>query len=464
MQTSLSTNPKGIDKKNLIFWIITFALPLAIMLIPVSEVFTAQLRLFLAITLCAIFMFAFEAIPNLIPALLLPTAYLLTNLAPAQAIFGPWSTYIPWMFLGGILMANCLETTGLLKRIAYWSIIKTGGTYNGILYGILLAGIILNLLIPAQAVIPLAAFTYGICMALDLGKSKEAAGIMLAGAFAALLPMFFFYNPNFAVIIGAASPVYPVKMTWFTYLFHNLPNIPWAVLCIFIISKVFKPGKPIDVKEFITEEYRKLGTMSGKEKKAIFVCLLLVAFLMTGGLHGIEIGWGFVIAAALMYFPGINVGTDEDIKRINYPIVFFCTACMAIGSVANALGFGKILAQLLLPVMSSSGTFGTIGLVWVLCVVGNFLMTPLAIMAAFSGPLAEVALNLGIDPLAFFYTIFHGVDQILFPYEYILYLVYFAFGLIRIKDFVKIFGIKMVTSIAVILLVLVPYWKLIGLL
>jgi len=464
VQPVINTNPKVMDKKYLIFWVITIALPLAIMLIPVSEVFTAQLRLYLAITLCAIFMFAFEAIPNLIPALLLPSAYLLTKLAPAAAVFGPWSTYIPWMFMGGILLANCIETTGLLRRIAYWSIIKTGGTYNGILYGILLAGIILNLLIPAQAVIPLAAFTYGICMALNLGKSKESAGIMLAGAFAALLPLFFFYNPNFAVVLGAASTVHPVKMTWFTYFFHNLPNIPWAFLCIFITSKVFKPSKPFDVKDFIVEEHKRLGPMSILEKKAMFVCLLLIAFLMTGGLHGIEIGWGFVIAAALMYMPGINVGTDQDIKRINFPILFFVTACMAIGSVANVLGFGKLLAQALLPIMSSSGTTGTIGLVWLLCVVANFLMTPLAIMAAFSAPLAEVALGLGIDPLAFFYTIFHAVDQIIFPYEYVLYLIYFAFGLITIKDFMKIFSIKMVTSIILILFVLIPYWKLIGLL
>ncbi|MFZ5943509.1 MAG: SLC13 family permease [Bacillota bacterium] len=464
MSTNLATNTKTLDKKNLIIWVVTFGLPLLIMFIPVTEVFTAPLRLYLAITLCAIFMFAFEVIPNLIPGLLLPVTYLLTNLAPAQAIFGPWSTYIPWMFVGGILMANCIETTGLLRRIAYWSIIKTGGTYNGILYGVFLAGIILNILIPAQAIIPLAAFTYGICTALNLGKSKESAGIMLAGAFAALLPLFFFYNPNFSVILGAAAPVYPVKMTWFTYFYHNLPNIPWAIFCIFLISKIFKPSKEIDVKDYVNEEYKKLGPLSILEKKAIFVCLLLIAFLMTGGLHGIQIGWGFVFAAALMYFPGINVGTQEDIKRINFPILFFVTACMAIGAVANVLGFGKLLAQMLLPVMTSSGTYGTVGLVWLLSVIANFLMTPLAIMAAFSAPLAEIALKLGIDPLAFFYTIFHGVDQIIFPYEYVLYLIYFAFGLIHIKDFMKIFAVKMVTSIVLILAVLIPYWKLIGLL
>jgi len=206
-----------------------------------------------------------------------------------------------------------------------------------------------------------------------------------------------------------------------------------------------------------------LGPVTVVERKAIFVALLLVLFLLTGGLHGINIGWGFVFAAILLYIPGINIGTESDIKRINYSLLFFVTACMSIGAVANVLGLGKLLAQIMLPYMSSTGTFGSIGLVWLLCVVANFLMTPLAIMAAFSAPLTEIALNLGIDPLAFYYTIFHGVDQIIFPYEYALYLVYFSFGLIHIKDFMKIFSIKMLTSIILILFVLIPYWKLIGL-
>ncbi|NLT94691.1 MAG: SLC13 family permease, partial [Clostridia bacterium] len=306
MQANVASAPMVVDKKKTIYWVITIALPLLVMLIPTNEVFTPVIRNFLAITLCAILLFAFEILPQIIPSLLLPVMYVVIKIAPAEAVFGPWATNIPWMFMGGILLANCLESIGLLRRIAYWSIIKTGGTYNGILYGIFLAGLILNLLVPGQGVIPLAAFTYGICMALGLGKSKESAGIMLTGAFSALLPLFFFYNPNFVVITSAAAPVKAVELTWFKYLYHNLPNIPWALFCVFLISKVFKPSKPIDVKDYIKEEYKKLGPISVAEKKAIFVTLLLVAFLLTGGLHGINIGWGFVFAAIMLYLPGIN--------------------------------------------------------------------------------------------------------------------------------------------------------------
>lgn len=464
MSESTSTASPAMSRTTVIFWVLNISLPLLVLLIPTGERFTPEIRLFLAITLAAILLFAFETLPSLIPAILLPVTYTLSGIAPALAVFGPWSTYVPWMFLSGILMANVLENIGLLRRIALWSIIKAGGTYRGILYGIMVAGIIINIFIPAQAIIPLAAFTFGICMALDLGKSPESAGIMLTGAFAALLPLFFFYNPNFAVIMGAASAEHDVSITWIQYFLHNLPNIPWAFFCVFLVSIIFKPSRPMNVKAYMMGEYAKLGALSWREKKALLVIALLVAFLVSGGWHGINIGWGFVFAASMMYLPGINLGTEADIKKINFPLIFFVTACMAIGGVANVLGLGKLLAEVLLPHMESASLFSTIGMVWLLCVAANFLMTPLAIWAAFSAPLTAVAQSLGIDPMAFYYTIFQGTDQIIFPYEYVLYLIFFSFGLIGLRDFMKIFALKMVLNIVFLIAVLVPYWMLIGLL
>ena len=113
-------------------------------------------------------------------ALALPIVYILTGLAPGQVAFAPWLNYIPWMVIGGLLLAVVLEKTGLLKRIAYLCILATGASYKGIIWGLTLTGVIMNLLIPGQAVIPMAALSYGICKALDLQPGKAAAGITLS--------------------------------------------------------------------------------------------------------------------------------------------------------------------------------------------------------------------------------------------------------------------------------------------
>ena len=107
-------NTSGLaGKKELIYWAIIVIAPLLVMVVPTGEIFTPEIRKFLAITLGAILIFAFETLPQMIPAILLPVAYVISGIAPEQAVFGPWSTSVPWMFLGGILMANCLESAGV---------------------------------------------------------------------------------------------------------------------------------------------------------------------------------------------------------------------------------------------------------------------------------------------------------------------------------------------------------------
>jgi len=174
--------------KNLAIMIMTFILPLASLLFPTNELFTPQIRLYLVITLFAILTFIFGNINQTAVSILLPVAYVVIAHAPAAAVFSPWSTYIPWFIIGGLFLANVMERTNLLKRIAYNSILLTGASYNGIIWGLAIAGVILFLLIPGNTVFPLAALAYGLCKALNLKVGKETAGITMAAAISSLLP------------------------------------------------------------------------------------------------------------------------------------------------------------------------------------------------------------------------------------------------------------------------------------
>ena len=65
--------------------------------------------------------------------------------------------------------------------------------------------------------------------------------------------------------------------------------------------------------------------------------------------------------------------------------------------------------------------------VWLLVVLVNFLLTPLAIQSTFTVPLTQIALSVGINPEVMWMAILHGSDQILLPYEYPLYMLFFSF-------------------------------------
>ena len=452
------TNPK-----TLIMWICVIAAPIIVMLIPTQGVFTPQLRTFSAITLTAILLFAFNILPNFVVAVALPVSYMLLNVAEPNIAFAAWFSNIPWMFMGGFLLANVLERIGLLNRVAFWSIIKTGGTYSGILWGLAIAGIILNLIAPGKAYVPMAALSFGICKALNFEKSRERAGIMMGGFFASWFPTFFLYNPTFAIMPSLGKEVAPVQITWLQYFINNIPFVLWLAVCIFMVIKLCKPKKQIDIKDYAIQEYSKLGKVSLEEKKSIIVVSLLFIFMFTSDLHGIDVGWGFALIPLLFFIPGINVGKPVDISKINFTMAIFTTACLSIGHVANSLGIGQIIANAVLPLLQGKSVFFVIGAVWLVCVVAKIFLTPLATYATLTVPLTQIALSLGISPLVIYYTMNLSTTEILFPYQWALVLIFMGYNLTSGKDFIRIWGTKMVLSFVFVLAIAVPYWMLIGL-
>ena len=432
-------------------WLIAVILPVCILLIPEGSVFTREIKWFLAVTLWGILCFAMELLDNTVPAILLPFMYVLLGIAPMELVLAPWTAEIPWMCLGCFVLANILERTGLLRRIALWCVVKTGGTYLGILFGVVLLGII------TRDPFATAAFTFGICKALELKKSAMSSAIMIAGAFGSLGVGFYFYDPtNIGVLLGIAG----LEVSFSDYLLQNIIFLPLSFVLVPILFKMFKPDKAINGKSYFEAERQKLGKMSLAEKKAAVVMVLLFVGLIVG----IPMIVAFLILPLVCFLPGIDLAKTEDIERVNFKFLFFVTGCMAIGMAANSLGIGVMISQMIQPVLSNLNTVGLMAVVWLLAMLVNFLLTPLAAMAAFGVPLAQIAADLGINPYPIMYAFFQGLDQIIFPYEYALYLVPFSFGLIRMNDFMKAFAMKMVVSFIYLLVIGVPFWKLIGLL
>ena len=102
--------------------------------------------------------------------------------------------------------------------------------------------------------------------------------------------------------------------------------------------------------------------------------------------------------------------------------------------------------------------------IYVVAVVLNFLLTPLAILAGFSEPIAQIAAGLGLNPVGALYSLFLGCDQVLLPYEYLTYMIFYGFGLIKLTDFMKVLGLKMALATVLLAVVMIPWWHFVGVL
>ena len=70
-------------------WAVNFLLPLSLLL-PESEAFTWNIKVFLAITLWGVMGYAMELTDNLVVSLIMMFMYGLSGIAPLQAVLAPW--------------------------------------------------------------------------------------------------------------------------------------------------------------------------------------------------------------------------------------------------------------------------------------------------------------------------------------------------------------------------------------
>lgn len=454
------------DQKNLVKWIISIIVPIIILCVPANQVFTSEIRTFLAITACGILIIAFEFFNPIVPGILLPASYLVFGIADGATVYAGWTGNIPMTVVGCFLLASVLNETGVMERIAYWCIVKTGGSYRGIVFGVFLAGVILSLLTSVQAYVMMAAICFGVCSALNLKRSPESAVIMLAGALGSVSSSQFIYHPPFmAFVLSSAQAIdASFDVSWTQWLLQNFPWCIYFMILLFIFTKLFKPTQNIDGKEDFKKKYEALGPTSVKEKKALLLTLLIMLYMVIGSFMGWNINYAFIIGPWLFFFPGIQIATDASVKNINWSMAFFLVGFLSIGNVANRLGFGQIICDLVVPYLQNMSELAIFALIWFLGVALNFLLTPLAIMASIAAPVAQVGQALGIDPAGIVYILFAGTDQLLLPYEITGYLIFFSFGMIASKDLFKMCGIKMVLHFVFLMVIMVPWWKLIGVL
>lgn len=263
----------GRSRNDLIKLAITVLLPLFIFLVPTNDVFTADFRLFLVITLIAIISFATDSLPQTGVAIALPVAYVVLGIAPGDVVFSAWLNYVPWMMIGALILSLVLEKTQLMKRIAYHCILLTGASYKGIVMGLILAGVIMNLFIMDNSIIPMAALAYGVCRAMNLKPGQASAGIMLAAAFSALTPMNWLYSSNLAILIGLGqSSGGPASIGWFEVIQHQLPMVLYTVGLGVLCLVLFRPEEQINGKDYFRGELNKMGSMSKDEKKRSLSC------------------------------------------------------------------------------------------------------------------------------------------------------------------------------------------------
>lgn len=435
----------------------------------INEVFTFEMREFLVATIFVILLAAFELLPNLLVGLLLPVMYVILGAVPVSNALGVWSSsFMVFMIIGGMVFANALNESGLLRRIVLWAGTKCKGSFFKLLMALMVAGIFVMAISFKSGWMVTLVLCYGLVKALNLEYTKEGILIMIVGQIVSTASLNFLYSPTTVAMWNAgvqmADPTF--EMQWWMPPVYSLPHAIIQFIVVFAFFKLYKPQKLLKGgQEYFETEYAKLGALTVKEKKAIVIALLLFIYIFTQPIHNLDINYAFILIPMLFFLPGIDVATKQkSLDTVNIGFIVFIASCMGIGNVGGAVGIGPAISTYVTPLLQGCPKPVFLFLCIIFGILMNILMTPVAMQGMFPGPLAALGMGLGIQsPLIPFVAMFYANDMVFFPYENAYLLVLFGFGVMSMQDFMKYNVIKMGITLALFWVLVLPWWYLLGL-
>ena len=375
-------------------------------------------------------------------------AYILCGVADAEVVFGPWATVLPWLSFAAVIIGEGMEKTGLAKRLALRCLKLTGGSFNGLVAGFFLAGLVLVVILPSilARVVIFCAIAVGIIQALQLdAKSRMSSTIVMMAFFAAAAPQFMFLY-------------YAYQATFINLIYYAL-----SMATVYIVKGRETLVSGAHFSTFIEQSCREMGPIQPREIKLLVLVFGIILGFMLEPLTHIDPVYVCCVLALLSYLPGINVLDRESFSNLNIVFLVFITGCMAIGFVGGSVGANKWAVASIVPLLQGWGETMSVVCAYAAGVVINFLLTPLAATAAFTPAFGELGTAMNVNPLPLFYAFNFGLDQYIFPYEAVYFLYIFITERVLLRHIVTALAIRMLIVGIFVVVVAVPYWNGIGL-
>ena len=221
------------------------------------------------------------AVTALLPLILFP----LLKIMPIADVGANYGSPIIFLFFGGFVLALALEKVNLHKRIALNIIRLTGTTPNKVVLGFMIATALMSMWISNTAstvvMLPIAMSVIRLLIDDEDGFTKNdqnfALSVMLGIAFSANaggIATVIGTPPN-SVLIGLLENEYNIEISFLKWMVIGLPfSIIMVTICYLVLIKLMFPNKNLQFSassDVINSELKKLGDLSGKEKRVLYI-------------------------------------------------------------------------------------------------------------------------------------------------------------------------------------------------
>lgn len=458
--------------------LITVAVPLVILLLPVpDDLSVAAWRLF-ALYIAAILGIMLRPFsdPVILLAVIAISSLWLNNINVALAGYASTTT---WLVFTAFMVGQAFTDTGLGKRIAYVLIGKMGKTTLGLGYVAALTDLVLSPATPSTT-----ARTGGLVypifrsIAITLG-SEPGPTARRIGAFLSVLlyqismatgALFVTALATHPMVVSFAKNLLVIDITWM--LWAKAMAVPgFIVLAItpYLVYKIYPPEiKQINHKEISSRGIAEIGPMSLQEKILAGLFVLAIIGWSTGSITKINstaVAIGFVASCLVTRV----VSWDSVLKcKGAWSTLIWYGGIISLADGLAKAGFFVWFAKALSKNVSFDG-YGTTTVLLSLLVLSLVVRYFFASQAAYVSSLIPVFFTIGlvanvpVFPLALLLGASSVFGSQLTHYGNAVGPVLFGPGYVDQFTWWKIGTIMVIVNCFVYLLIGLPYWKLLGL-
>jgi len=419
-----------------------------------------------ALCVLVIGLWALAALPEHIVALLFFLLAMVLAIAPAQVVFSGFASGTLWLVLGGLILAEAVNQTGLGVRFARILIGDRALSYRALIATVVLVCSLMCIVMPATVsrILLLLPIMAGVAHRLGLkAGSVGYEGVALAVIMTnyqvgtAFLPA----NAPNLVLAGAAETLYGITFIYGEWLLVQLPvmGILKGVLIVVLIWILF----PDETRASAAHEAH--SPLSGEEKRLAAILLVAVVLWATDFAHGVHPGWIGLGAGVATLLPHVGVmpvtSFTERVKLIPF---FYIASILGLGAVMVETGLSRALGDILQAGLRlEPGRDATnFAILTLLSTFTGGLVTNVAQPALLAPLASHFAEATGWPLKAALMTIVLGFTTAVFPFQVPPMLVGVRVADLKMRRVLRITVPVAVLSLAVLLPINYGWWRAIG--
>jgi di/tricarboxylate transporter/CRP-like cAMP-binding protein len=428
------------------------------------------------VTLIAVLpLFALETLPDGIIALLMAGIWVVGGVTTPRIALGGFATNTWVLVVSALAVGTAIASSGLLYRLALWTVANSRGGYVGQVLSLGLAGMVIGPAVPnATSRVALVAPAVGeLIDALGYPpKSRPTVGLAMAVliGFGQIVAVFLTSSTTSVLVYAVLPEAARANVGWGSWAVRAAPTHLVLFTCLvgFILWRYRPRGGEASHQQAgpaLALQRALLGPPSRHERIALAVTVFILVGFATQPLHHIEPAWIGVLALAVL--AGSGVLAANGLSSVNWSFALLSGILTSMSDVFTDTQLDTWLASIATQLVGGLATTPVlfIAALSLLCFALSLVMRWQAAAPLLTISLAPLAVGAGIDPWVIALTALIACNGFFLPYQSTTYLALYhgtngrLFEHRQARPTALAYGVATVLALCVS----VPIWRVWGL-